>query len=83
MRCATVPSETRNARAISGVDRPPSRRSVSATRASPRQHRMARHEDQAQDVVLDVVDPRGQVGPVELLQGFQLAPDQLVLALAA
>src|SRR5580692_3171114 len=34
MRCATVPSEARNARAISGVDRPPSRRSVSATRAS-------------------------------------------------
>ena len=47
----------------------------------PGQDRMARHEDQAQDVVLNVVDPRGQVGPVELLQDFQLAPDQLVLAL--
>ena len=34
IRCATVASETRNARAISLVVRPPSRRSVSATRAS-------------------------------------------------
>ena len=34
MRWATVASETRNARAISSVVRPPSRRSVSATRAS-------------------------------------------------
>ena len=34
MRCATVGSGTRNARAISSVVRPPSRRSVSATRAS-------------------------------------------------
>ena len=42
---------------------------------------MARHEDQAQDVVLNVVDLRGQVGLIELLQDFQLAPDQLVLAL--
>ena len=34
IRCATVLSGTRNARAIAGVDRPPSIRSVSATRAS-------------------------------------------------
>ena len=34
MRCAMVGSGTRNARAISSVVRPPSRRSVSATRAS-------------------------------------------------
>ena len=34
MRCAIVGSGTRNARAISSVVRPPSRRSVSATRAS-------------------------------------------------
>ena len=34
MRCATVGSGTRNARAISSVVSPPSRRSVSATRAS-------------------------------------------------
>ena len=34
MRCAIVGSATRNARAISSVVRPPSRRSVSATRAS-------------------------------------------------
>lgn len=34
MRCATVDSDARKARAISAVDRPPSSRSVSATRAS-------------------------------------------------
>ena len=34
IRCAIVASETRNARAISGVVRPPSSRSVSAIRAS-------------------------------------------------
>src|SRR5271156_3302302 len=34
MRCATVGSGTRNARAISSVVKPPSRRSVSATRPS-------------------------------------------------
>ena len=34
IRCATVASGTRNARAIAGVVRPPSARSVSATRAS-------------------------------------------------
>ena len=46
-----------------------------------RQHRMARHEDQAQDVVLNVLDPHGQVGLIELLEDFQLACDQLALAL--
>jgi hypothetical protein len=34
MRCATVGSGTRNARAISGVVNPPSSRNVNATRAS-------------------------------------------------
>ena len=29
----------------------------------------------------DVVDLRGEVGLIELLEGFQLAPDQLPLAL--
>ena len=77
IRWATVPSETRNARAISGVDRPPSRRSVSATRASRREHRMAGHEDQPEDVVGHLVDLRREVGTVELLEGLQLAPDQL------
>ena len=42
---------------------------------------MAGHEDQAQNVVLKVLDPRGQVRLVELLEDFQLARDQLVLAL--
>ncbi len=41
---------------------------------------MARHEDQAQDVVLHAVDLRGEVGLVELLEDLQLAPDQLLLA---
>ena len=47
----------------------------------PGQHRMARHEDQTQDIVLNVLDPRDQVGLIELLEDFQLAPDQLTLAL--
>ena len=59
MRWAIVGSGTRKARAISSVVRPPSRRSVSATRASVRQHRMAGGEDQAQQVVADVVVERG------------------------
>ncbi len=45
------------------------------------QDRVAGHEDQAQDVVLHVVDLRGEVGLVELLEDLQLAPDQLLLAL--
>jgi len=33
---------------------------------------VARHEDQAQYVVLDVVDLRGEVGLVELLEDLQM-----------
>ena len=58
MRWAMVGSGTRNARAISSVVRPPSRRSVSATRASVRQHRMTGGEDQPQQIVADVVVER-------------------------
>ena len=47
----------------------------------PGQDRVARHEDQAQHVVLHVVDLRDEVGLVELLEDLQLAPDQLLLAL--
>lgn len=36
---------------------------------------------QEQDVVLDVVDLRDEVGLVELLEYLQLVPDQLPLAL--
>ena len=53
MRWAMVGSGTRKARAISSVVRPPSSRSVSATRASVGQHRVAGDEDQAQQVVAD------------------------------
>jgi hypothetical protein len=42
---------------------------------------VARHEDEAQDVVLHVLDLGGEVGLVELLDDLQLAPDQLLLAL--
>ncbi len=47
----------------------------------PGQHRMAHHEDQTQHVVLHVFDLRGEVGLIELLEDFQLAPDQLPLTL--
>jgi len=42
---------------------------------------VASREDQAQEVVLDVFELRGEVGVVELLEDLQLAPDQLLLAL--
>ncbi len=42
---------------------------------------MARHKDQAQDVVRHVVDLRDEVGLVELLEDLQLTPDHLLLAL--
>ena len=62
MRCAIVGSATRNARAISSVVSPPSRRSVSATLRLGRQHGMTRREDQAQEVVADVIVQRGVEG---------------------
>ena len=88
MRCAIVGSGTRNARAISSVVRPPSRRSVSATRASRRQHRMAGGEHQAQQVVADhrrrprFRDRRSERGlpVVVVIDGRLLARVQLVLA---
>ena len=83
MRWAMVGSGTRNARAISSVVRPPSRRSVSATRASRGEHRMAGGEDEAQQVVADVVVERGRrysaIG--RLLLVVDLAAELLVLAL--
>ena len=42
---------------------------------------MARHEDQAQDIVLHLVNLCGEIAMVELLQELQLATDQLLLAL--
>jgi hypothetical protein len=42
---------------------------------------VAGQEDQAQDVVLHVVDLCDEVGLVELLEDLELAPDQLLLAL--
>ena len=51
MRCATVGSGTRNARAISSVVSPPSTRRVSADPRLGREHRVAGGEDQPQQVV--------------------------------
>ena len=53
IRLPIVGSATRNARAISPVVRPPSARSVSATRAGSSSAGMAAGEDQAQPVVDD------------------------------
>ena len=53
IRCAIAGSEIRNARATSAVVSPPSARSVSPTRASGRQRRMADGEDQPQPLVRD------------------------------
>ena len=83
MRWATVGSGTRNARAISSVVRPPSRRSVSATRASVERTGWQAVNIEAQQVVADVVVE----GRVEVRRGRLLvrpaspAADLLVLAL--
>ena len=82
MRCAMVGSATRKARAISSVVRPPISRRVSATRASVAKHRMAGGEDQAQQVVADVVVERGiEVGRCAFAVDLELAAELLVLAL--
>ena len=81
MRCCTVASGTRYARAISLVVSPASSRSVSATRASTREHRVAGGEDQAQEVVVERVGGlRGEVGRVRLAAQLHVAPQLLGLA---
>src|SRR5579859_2261832 len=75
IRWAIVGSATRNARAISGVVRPPMRRSVTAARALGRQHRMAGDEDQPEQVVADMVVHRLDVHfPERLRLRFHVAP---------
>ena len=63
-----VASLTRKPRAISGVVRPPTSRSVSAARDSGGSAGMAGEEHQPQHVVLDVVDGGVEVGHVDLLE---------------
>ena len=63
MRWAIAPSETRKARAISSVVNPPTMRKVRAMRASSGQQRMAGGEDQAEQIVAEVVvEGRGRIG---------------------
>ena len=82
MRWAMVGSGTRNARAISSVVRPPSRRSVSATRASVERTGWQAVKIEAQEVVADVVVERGvEVRRGHLLPRLELAAELLVLAL--
>ena len=72
MRWATVASVARKARAISSVVSPPISRSVRAARACGEQERMAGDEEQAEELVAEVVverrlDPgRAGVGLLEL-----------------
>ncbi len=76
MRCATVDSGTRKARAISSSTvRPP--RSVRATRASAESTGMTRGEDQSEQVVTDVVNRDG----LRLERGVRLlgGPAEFVL----
>src|SRR5713226_8437139 len=80
IRWATVGSGTRNARAISSVVRPPSTRSVSATRASG--ERMTGREHEAQEVVADLIVDRGvEIRLGHLLLGLEPATELLLLAL--
>ena len=82
MRCATVGSGTRNARAISSVVSPPSSRSVSATRASVDSTGWHADEDQPQQIVADVVvERRVEVRRRRLLVGLELVAELFVLAL--
>ena len=66
-----VGSATRNPRAISAVVRQAIRRSVRATRP-PATHRMARDEDQAQQVVLDLLAVEVSDRRVRGVQGLDL-----------
>lgn len=65
-RCAIVASAVREPRAISTVVSPPTRRSVNAARDSG-VSRGVTGQDQPEDVVLDEVDLRGEVGHAVLL----------------
>ena len=79
MRCATVGSGTRKARAISSVVSPPISRKVSATRASVESTGWQEVKMSRKQIVADVVvERRIEVGRVRLVH---LAADLLVLAL--
>ena len=81
MRWAIVGSGTRKARAISSVVRPPSRRSVSATRASVESTGWQAVNIEAQEIVADVVVERGvEIGLRRLLLDLELVAELLVLA---
>ena len=82
MRWAIVGSGTRKARAISSVVRPPSRRSVSATRASAESTGWQAVKIEAQEVVADLVVERGiEIRRSSPSLSLELAGDLLVLAL--
>ena len=82
MRCATVGSGTRKARAISSVVRPPSRRKRQRHARLRREHRMTGGEHEAQQVVADVVvDRRVEIGRRHLRSALDLVTELLVLAL--
>ena len=78
-RCASVASGTRKARAISGVSRPPTRLSVSATCASGGERRVAAGEDQLEPLVGNdgLLVVRELLGPREQLR---LARQRLLAA---
>jgi hypothetical protein len=77
--CATVDSATRNARAISSVVKPPSSRSVSHACLGG-QHRVAGGEDQAEQVVAEMVVECGvQVRLVGLAREAGVAGKRLQL----
>ena len=80
MRWATVGSVMRKARAISSVVRPPSSRSVSATRASVEQNGMTGDEHEAEEIVADIVVNRGvEIGDGGLLPGLHFVAELLLL----
>jgi hypothetical protein len=81
LRCATVPSEARNARAISRGRQSPHEAQRERDARLPGQDRMVGQEDQPQHVVLHVLDLCREVWLVQLLKDFQLSGDQLLLAL--
>ena len=81
MRCATVGSGTRKARAISSVVRPPISRSVSATRASGDSTGWQAVKMRPQQIVADVVVERGiDVGHRMRLLDLHVVADFVVLA---
>ena len=82
MRWAMVGSGTRNARAISAVVRPPSKRRVSATRASVESTGWQAVNTRRQEIVADlVVERRVEIGAGQALLRLELVTELLVLAL--